>query len=69
MILQTITIDRKNLTIAGVKFPDLATLDTTASSIGSNIFEGFRPTQNQIVIIRDYVLNKITLKEVVDFAK
>ena len=36
-----ISIDRKNLTIMGVSFPDLATLDRTANAIGSNMYEGF----------------------------
>ena len=32
-----IVIDRKSVTIMGVSFPDLATLETTAQAIGSNI--------------------------------
>jgi putative transcriptional regulator len=36
-----IDIDRKNLTIMGVRFPDLKTLDSTANAIGSNMFGGF----------------------------
>ena len=39
-----IQIDKKNLTIMGVAFPDLATLNNTANAIGSNMFEGFEPT-------------------------
>ena len=34
-----IQIDREKLTIMGVSFPDLATLDRTASAIGSNMYE------------------------------
>ena len=43
-----IQIDRKNLTIMGVSSPDLATLDRTASAIGSNMFEGFEHTEKLI---------------------
>ena len=55
-----IQIDRNNLTIMGVTFPDLATLDHTASAIGSNMYEGFEPSASYIALIRDYVINKIT---------
>jgi putative transcriptional regulator len=36
----TIDIDRNKLTIMGVKFSDLKTLESTANAIGSNMFEG-----------------------------
>ena len=45
MTYKAIEIDRKNLTIMGVRFPDLETLDSTAGAIGSNMFEGFEPTK------------------------
>ena len=54
-----IQIDRKNLTIMGVSFPDLATLDRTASAIGSNMFEGFEPTEKLIQLYLDYRTGKI----------
>jgi hypothetical protein len=38
-----IEIDRINLTLMGVKFPDLKTLENTSYGIGSNMFEGFEP--------------------------
>lgn len=62
-------IDRKELTIMGVKFSDLKILESTANAIGSNMFEGFIPTPKGIEIIRDYVIGKITLIEVVRLAK
>ena len=65
----TIEIDRDNLTIMGVKFTDLKTLEGVANALGSNMFEGFEPTQKGIEIIRDYVTGKITLSELVAFAK
>ncbi|MEA5140581.1 antitoxin VbhA family protein [Arcicella rigui] len=52
-MFNTIEIDRINLTIMGVKFSDLRTLDSTANAIGSNMFEGFQPTPKGIEIIRD----------------
>ncbi len=64
-----IDIDRKELTIMGVKFFDLKTLESTANAIGSNMFEGFIPTPKGIEIIRDYVIGKITLIELIKFAK
>ena len=64
-----IQVDRKNLTIMGVRFPDLATLDSTASAIGSNMFEGFEPTASHITLIRDYVTKKITFLQFTEAAK
>lgn len=65
----TIEIDRNELTIMGVKFDDLKTFESTANAIGSNMFEGFKPTPKGIEIIRDYVIGKISLSELVAFAK
>ena len=53
----------------GVKFSDLKTLEDTANALGSNMFEGFKPTQKGIEILRDYVTGKISLVELVKFAK
>ena len=64
-----IEIDRSNLTIMGVKFSDLKSLESTANALGSNMFEGYEPTPKGIEIIRDYVKGKITLPELVAFAK
>lgn len=68
-MFNTIEIDRNNLTIMGVKFSNLKTLESTANAIGSNMFEGFKPTPKSIEIIRDYVIGKITLSELIKFAK
>jgi hypothetical protein len=68
-MFNTIDIDRNNLTIMGVKFSNLKTLESTANAIGSNMFEGFRPTPKGVEIIRDYVIGKITLPELIKFAK
>jgi putative transcriptional regulator len=68
-MFKTIEIDRNNLTIMGVKFSDLRTLEGTANALGSNMFEGFKPTPKGIEIIRDYITGKISLSQLVIFAK
>ena len=68
-MFNTIDVDRKNLTIMGVKFPDLETWESSANAIGSNMFEGFNPTPKSVEIIRDYIIGKITLLELIKFAK
>jgi len=64
-----IEVNRNNLTIMGVEFPDLETLESAASAIGSNMFEGYEPTPNGIEIFRDYITNKISLTDVVNAAR
>ena len=54
-----IQIDRENLTIMGVSFPDLTMLSSTANAIGSNMFEGFEPTEELIRLYLDYRTGKI----------
>ena len=68
-MFRTIEIDRNKLTIMGVKFSNLKTLEIAANAIGSNMFEGFEPTQKGIEIFRDYVTDKISLSELIKFAK
>lgn len=51
---KTIEIDRENLTILGVQFSDLTTLENAASAIGSNMFEGFVPTPELIQLYVDW---------------
>lgn len=68
-MFNAIDIDRNNLTIMGVRFSNLKTLESTANAIGSNMFEGFKPTPKSIEIIRDYVIGKITLSELIKIAK
>ena len=64
-----IQIDRENLTMMGVAFPDLVTLNNTASAVGSNMFEGFEPSVSHVTLIRDYVMNKITFLQFIEAAK
>ena len=68
-MFKTIEIDRNNLTIMGVRFSNLKALESTANAIGSNMFEGFEPTPKGVEIIRDYVAGKISLMELIKFAK
>ena len=65
IMYKPIYIDREKITIMGVAFPDLETLDSTANAIGSNMYEGFEPTANKIALIRDYVTDKITFAQFV----
>ncbi len=51
---KSIDIDRKNLTIMGVQFSDLKTLENTANAIGTNMFEGFEPTKEIIQLYLDW---------------
>ena len=65
----SIEVDRKELTIMGVQFSDSKTLENTANAIGSNMFEGFKPTQKNIEIIRDYMIGKLSLNDLLVFTK
>ena len=69
MAYKPIEIDRQNLTIMGVKFSDIDTLNSAANAIGSNMFEGFEPTTRSIEIIRDYLSKKITLEQLIKLSK
>ena len=69
MAFKPILINQENLTFCGVKFPDLMTLNKTANAIGTNMFEGFEPTQRTVEIIRDYILDKITLSDLIHIVK
>lgn len=57
---KTIDIDRKNLTLMGVKFSDLKTLENTANAIGTNMFEGFEPTKELIQLYVDWKTGIVT---------
>jgi Zn-dependent alcohol dehydrogenase len=60
-----IEIDRKNLTIMGVTFPDLETLDGIAHGLGTNMYEGLVPTKRDVEIVKDYSLGKISFEQMV----
>ncbi len=65
----SLEVDINNLTIMGIKFANLKTLESTANIIGSNMFEGFQPTPKRVEIIRDYVLGEITLTQLIQITK
>ena len=69
MAFNPIPINRENLTFCGITFPDVETLNKTANAIGSNMFEGFEPTSKSVEIIRDYVMDKITINELIHIVK
>jgi hypothetical protein len=60
---KTIDIDRKNLTLMGVKFSDLRTLENTAKAIGTNMFEGFEPTRELVQLYVDWKAGIISESE------
>jgi putative transcriptional regulator len=53
----------------GVHFSDLETLDRAANAIGSNMFEGFEPTEKLIELYRDYRIGKIANSQLVALIK
>jgi len=69
MAYKPIEVDRQNLTIMGIKFSDLDTLNSTANAIGSNMFEGFEPTPRFVEIIRDLGEGKISKNELIGVLK
>jgi putative transcriptional regulator len=62
-------VNRENLTILGVPFPDRETLESTARAIGTNMFEGYEPTAKGVAIMRDYMTGRITRADVAKAAK
>jgi len=69
MAYKPIEIDRQNLTIMGIRFSDLDTLNSAANAIGSNMFEGFEPTPRWVEIYRDYSSDKITPEQLLQLIK
>ena len=60
---KTIDVDRKSLTLMGVKFSDLKTLESTANAIGTNMFEGFEPTKELIQLYVEWKNGEISESE------
>ena len=69
MAFKPIHVNRENLSFCDVPFPDIETLDKTANAIGSNMFEGFEPTPKGVEIIRDYIMGKILLSDLIHIVK
>jgi hypothetical protein len=64
-----IKIDRNDLTIMGVPFPDLKTLNEVAFGIGGSMYEGFVPTPELVELIRDCFLGKMSTNQLVQAIK
>jgi len=69
MAYKPIEINRQNLTIMGVRFSDIDTLNSAANAIGSNMFEGFEPTPRLVEIYRDYREGKISSGEFIEMLR
>jgi len=65
MTLQGIEFDRANLTLMGVKFPNLEMLETTATAFASNMYEGFKPTPKLVSLYLDYIQGKVSHRNLV----
>jgi hypothetical protein len=53
----------------GVKFPNKETLEQVAHGIGSSMYEGFAPTQEDIKVARDLRLGILSVHQLIKFAK
>lgn len=67
--LPSLDIDRENLMIMGIVFPDVNTLDNIASAITSNMFAGFRPTKKDIELIKELSLGNQSVKQLIEALK
>jgi hypothetical protein len=57
---KAIDIDREKLTIMGVQFSDIKSLESTANAIGTNMFEGFEPSKELIQLYVDWKSDKVS---------
>jgi putative transcriptional regulator len=69
MAFKTLDINRENLTIMGVQFPNLDTLERISCAITSNMYEGYKPTTRGIEIHRDFDAGVITLSQLISILK
>jgi hypothetical protein len=53
----------------GVNFNSVDSFDASINALGSVMFEGFAPTPRSIEIIRDYLSDKITLRQLVQLIR
>jgi putative transcriptional regulator len=59
MAYKPIEVNRENLTIMGVPFPDMETLESAAQALGTNIFEVFEPTAKIVQFYLNWRTGKI----------
>ena len=64
-----IDIDRAELKIMGVHFPDASLFNDTLQVIDSNMFEGFELTPKGMEIVRGYMSGVIDLPELLGVTK
>jgi hypothetical protein len=57
---KSIDIDREKLTIMGVQFSDITSLESAANAIGTNMFEGFEPSKELIQLYVDWKSGKFS---------
>ncbi len=57
---KSIDIDREKLTIMGVQFSDIRSLESAANAIGTNMFEGFEPSKELIQLYVDWKAGKVS---------
>jgi len=57
---KSIDIDREKLTIMGVHFSDITSLESAANAIGTNMFEGFEPRRELIQLYVDWKTGKVS---------
>jgi putative transcriptional regulator len=57
---KSIDIDREKLTIMGVHFSDIRSLESAANAIGTNMFEGFEPSKELIQLYVDWKAGKVS---------
>ena len=69
MAFKPVHIDKDRLTFCDVVFPDIETLNKTANAIVTYMFEGFEPTSKGVEIIRDYIMEKLTISYLVQIVK
>jgi hypothetical protein len=62
-------IDRKKKIIMGISFEEVDDFEAVLNGIGTNMFEGFEPSAKKIEIMRDYLLKKITLSQLITLCK
>jgi putative transcriptional regulator len=51
---RTIEVNREKLTLMGVQFPNIESLESTANALGNNMFEGLEPTKELIQVYLDW---------------
>ena len=63
MTFTPVEVNREQLTVMGVRFLNIETLEDFLPGLGSAMYAGFEPTRRQIEIARDYMLNKININQ------